>query len=277
MNVQTSPRALDSEHVGLESSGQAGACAAGRSRRRRPAHRCDARPQPRRGGGAAGAAWSEPAQERARDAVVEAAARAVRELPRHHPAGRHRHFGDRVAAAGSARERAPLRGDRHHRHRGAQRAARLLPGSARGALGARPDGARGARILGDPRRRAPARRRARDRARRHRADRGRRQDPGRRPHHRGRQPAHRRGAADRREPAGREKSARRSRPPRASAIAATCSIPAPSRPTAAAAPSWWRPAWKPRSDASPACSRPPRRNRRRCSRSSTAPVGASPS
>ena len=73
------------------------------------------------------------------------------------------------------------------------------------------------------------------------------------------------------------KSPSRSTPARASATAATCSTPARSRPTAAAAPSSWRPAWKPRSDASPACSRPPRRNRPRCSRSSTAPAAASPS
>ena len=62
----------------------------------------------RRGEAAARAIRPEPAQERARDAVVEAPARAVRELPRHHPAGRDRHFGDRMAAAGPARERATL-------------------------------------------------------------------------------------------------------------------------------------------------------------------------
>ena len=62
----------------------------------------------RRSATAARAIRSEPAQERARDALVEAAARAVREFPCHHSARRHRHLGDRMAAAGPARKRAAL-------------------------------------------------------------------------------------------------------------------------------------------------------------------------
>ena len=71
---------------------------------------------------------------------------------------RHRHLDGRVAAAGPARDRAALRGDRHPADRRAQRPARLLPGGARGELGARADGARRARIDGGSRRRAPAHR-----------------------------------------------------------------------------------------------------------------------
>ena len=202
-----------------------------------------ARPEPGRGATAPGAIRAEPAEERAGNAVVEAAARAVRELPGDHPARRHRHLGGRMAAAGPARERAPLRGDRHPGDRRAQRHARLHPGGARREIGARADGACRPRSDGGARRRAPAHRDPRDRPRRHRPGRGRRQDPGRCPPHRGGEPPHRRGAADRREHAGGEGRAADRRAMSASATAATCCTPARSPPMAAAAPSSSRPAW----------------------------------
>ena len=78
---------------------------------------------PKRNGGSSNTArTSSRARPRRRGG---SAARAVREFPRHHPAGRDRHLGDRMAAAGPARERAPLRGDRHHGDRRPQCAARL--------------------------------------------------------------------------------------------------------------------------------------------------------
>jgi Ca2+-transporting ATPase len=58
------------------------------------------------------------------------------------------------------------------------------------------------------------------------------------------------------------------------ATAATCCIPARSPHMGAAARSWSRPGWQPRSAASRGCWRPPRRSRPRCSRSSTAPANA---
>ena len=149
--------------------------------------------------------------------MVAAARRAVPEFPRHHPAGRDGHFGDRMAAAGSARERAALRGHRHPGDRRAERHARLFPGGAGGALGARPDGPCGSRIDGDPRRRAPAHPGSRHRAGRHRAGGSRRQDSGGRPDRRKRQSPRRRGSPDRRERAGDEGDAadrRRCRPRR---------------------------------------------------------------
>ena len=100
----------------------------GRSGRRGARLRRRARPEPCRGAAAPGAVRTESAEERAGNAVVETAARAVREFPGDHPAGRHCHLDDRVAAAGPARERPALRSNRHHGDRRAQRHARLHPG-----------------------------------------------------------------------------------------------------------------------------------------------------
>ncbi len=58
------------------------------------------------------------------------------------------------------------------------------------------------------------------------------------------------------------------------ATGATCCSRARWRPTGAAGPSSWRRGWGPRSGASPGCWKPPRRSRRRCSRSSIAPANA---
>ena len=100
------------------------------------------------------------------------------------------------------------------------------------------------------------------------------QDPGGRPHHRECKSPHRRGAIDRRKRAGGEGNCSRSTAISASATAATCCSRARSPHTAVVGPWSSRPEWRPRLAASPACWKPPKRSRRRCNRSSTAPASA---
>ena len=209
-------------------------------------------------------------------ALVAAPSRTVPKLAGDHPARRDRHLRRGMAAAGAARNRSALRGDRHHGDRRAQCVARLHPGVARRAVGARLDGACGAGIDAGARRRTTARSRARYRARRYLAGRGRRPDSRGRPRDRGCQSPCGRGAPDRREHAGAEGCAGRSKRMLASATATTCCSPAPSPPMAAAGRSSSRPEWRPKSAASPDSSSWRRRSRRRCNRNSIAPANASP-
>ena len=187
-----------------------------RSRGRGAGIRQRARSQPGRGPAAPGPPWAQPAEERPGNALVAAAARAVRELPGDHPAGRHRHIDGRMAAAGAARVGPALRSHRHSGDRRAQRPAGLRPGGAGREVGTGADGPCRSRSDRGSRRRTTAGRDPRHRSRRHRDDRGRRQDPGRCAHHRKRQPADGRSSAHRRKHAGGQGDAghRRRRRPR---------------------------------------------------------------